>query len=392
MTSGIIRAASLAAVAVAVACSRQAAPEVAAPTDPAGRLEVILATPITFEQDSLYSAFATEQGAEMMLLLPALALDREADALARANAVLRMGMHPVHDFEVFQLTIEDPDPRVRGATLGVVGPLATHRWDDALPILARGVVDTVVGIQAKALQELRDRDLELLHFFVANARSAPELREIATQTIRNAHAWGEPVEPASDGTLRRITPGGVELALRPARTFAEYDLVVGPLSAAPPNGTPRLLAESVEVVHGVIPAVSDAEGRYVAIERDRTIEVHDLETGAVRSLGAGVAPRPLPLTPDFLFFRELDRAPGTGGTTTIRYEIVQAPFAEGEAVPFDRVDITLDPAVRGYLSPVRWARIRDYGTRFVIDGDGGLRNHPLPSPFDEVEPSEGASR
>jgi hypothetical protein len=392
MIREILRAASLAAVAVAVACSRQAVPEVAAPTDPAGRLEAILATPITFEQDSLYSAFAAEQGAEMMLLLPALALDRQADALARANAVLRMGAHPVHDFEVFQLTIEDPDPRVRGATLGVVGPLATHRWDDALPILARGVVDTVVGIQAKALQELRDRDLELLRFYVSNARSAPELREIAVQTIRNAHAWGEPVEPASDGTLRRVTPAGVELAVRPARTFREYDLVIGPLSAARPNGTPRLLADSVEVVGNVIPAVSDAEGRYLAIERGRTIEVHDLETGVVRSLGSGVAPRPLPLTPDFFFFREVGRGGGAGGTTTIRYEMVQAPFAAGEAVPFDSVNVTIDPAVRGYLSPVRWARIRDFGTRFVIDGAGGLRNHPLPSPFDEVGPSAGPSR
>ncbi|HYE89750.1 MAG TPA: hypothetical protein VEA38_01965 [Terriglobales bacterium] len=381
MTRGIFQAASFAAVSFALACAGQAEPEAAVPTDPAGRLEAILATPITLEQDSIYAAFAAEQGADMMLLLPALAVNREADPLARANAVLRMAAHPVHDFEVFRFTIEDPDPRVRGATLAAVGPIATHRWDDALPILAKGLVDPVVGVQAKALQELRDRDLEVLRFYVANELSPPELREIALQTIRNAHAWGEPVEPEPDGTLRRVTPAGVELAVRPARSFPEFDLVIGPLSAARPNATPRLLADSIEVVNRVIPAVADPAGRYLALERARRIEVHDLEDGTVRSIGPGIAPRPMPFTTDFFFFRELRRTDVPDGSTRLVYEMVRAPFGAGEPMPFDTVTIVADPGVRGKLSPARWARIRDWGARFVIDSDGGLRNRPLPMPL-----------
>lgn len=350
-----------------------------APSTPAEYLEAILATPITFRQDSLYRAFEADQGADIRILLPTLALDTSAPALARANAVLRMGAIPMADWDVYASTIQDPDPRVRGATLSVVGPLATRDLPNSLPIIAVALVDPEIGIQAKALQELRDRDLSLLRFYIDRDPPA-ELREIAIQMLRNAEAWGAPLEPEADGTLRRVAPAGVELSLRPDTAFPEFDLVIGALTVTPPGRAPREIADSVESVATIIPAVVDATGRYVVLETARRIEVHDLETGRVSVLGAGVAPRPMPLTPDYLYFREIERSIAPDGST-IRYEMMRAPFEGGAGVPFDTINLALRPGLRGYLSPLRWARIHDRGTAFVVNTDG-LRNHRLPSPFD----------
>lgn len=380
MNRGII--AALFATAFFVSCRSGSEPAPAPmPSTPAGRLEAILATPITYAQDSAYHTFYAEQQANMLLLLPELALDSAADPLARANAVLRMGAVPMLAFDVYAQTIDDPDPRVRGATLGVVGPLATRAPDQAIPILARGLIDSEIGIQAKALQELRDRDLDLLRYYIAQ-NPPPELRDIAEQTIRNAQAWGAPLEPEADGTLRRFTPSGVEVVLRPDTALPQYGVVIGTLSVVRPGAAPRVLADSVEVIQTIIPAVVDGSGRYVALETARRMEVHDLETGAVRQVGAGLAPRPLPFTPDYLYFREIARFP-QAGTEILRYEFLRAPFEFGAAVPFDTVNIQATHALHGFLSPMRWARIHDRGTAFVVDTDG-LRNHRLPSPLEEA--------
>ena len=368
-------------VALTAACSSARSRTPPQPQTPAERLHAILATPITFEQDALYQAFAAEQGADILLLLPVLALDSSADPLARANAVLRMGAVPLLDFDVYRRTIEDPDPRVRGATLGVVGGFALTAAGEAMPILARGLIDPEIGIQAKALQELRDRDLDLLRFYIGRNPPA-ELRNIAIETIRHAQAWGAPLEPEADGTLRRTTPSGAELVFRPDTVFRDWELAIGTLTVVRSGAAPRLIADSVEVVANVIPAVVDATGGYVAIETSRRIEVHDLESGAVRQLGPGIAPRPLPFTTDFLFFREIDRMYMPDGARIV-YEFMRAPFESGSPVAFDEAPVPLQASRRGYLSPLRWARIHDRGTAFVVDTEG-LRNHVLPSPLAEV--------
>jgi hypothetical protein len=295
--------------------------------------------------------------------------------------VLRMGAVPMLAFDVYAQTMNDPDPRVRGATLGVVGPLATRAPDEAMPILSRGLVDPELGIQAKALQELRDRDLELLRYYIARNPPAA-LREIAEQTIYNSLAWGAPLQPEADGTLRRVTPSGVEVVLRPDTSYPRYDLVIGTVSVVAPGHAPRVIADSVEAVATVIPAVVDATGRYIAVETSRRMELHDLESGAVRVVGPGLAPRPLPFTPDYLYFREIGRFPAPDGST-LRYELMRAPFESGDPVPFDTVNLAVHSGTRGGLSPLRWARIYDRGTAFVVDTDG-LRNHVLPSPLEEA--------
>ncbi|HUF14174.1 MAG TPA: hypothetical protein VMN78_13825 [Longimicrobiales bacterium] len=382
MRIGVFAVAALAAV--NLSCGGQTASDPAGiplPLDPAERLEAILATPITFEQDSLYTDFVAEHERAIERLLPALALDRTAPALARANAVLRMGQRLMLAFDVYGRTIEDPDPRVRGATLGVVGPLATRTPPQALPIIARGLVDPEIGIQAKALQELRDRDLDLLRFYLSTD-PPPELRVIALQTLRSSLAWGAPLAPEADGTLRRVSPAEVELVLRPDTVWPEWDAVMGTLTASAPGEAPRVIADSVEAVATIIPAVVDPAGRYVAVETARRIEVHDLQTGETRLVDAGIAPRPMPFTPDFLFFRELARRPLVEGTM-IRYEILRAPFAGEAPVVFDTVSVNARPDLRGYLSPLRWVRIHDRGTRFVLHTDG-LSNHALPTPGDAM--------
>lgn len=375
MTRISITAAALAAL--MMACSRPA-PEPAVPRTPEARLQAILATDITARQDSQYRAFEAEVGARIRPMLRGLALDASAPAIARANAVLRMGAVPMLDWDTYGQTMADPDPRVRGATLGVVGPLATRAPREALPILSRALVDTVVGIQAKGLQELRDRDLDLLRFYLTS-NPLPELRDIALQTIRSAEAWGAPLTPDRDGVLRRTSPAGVEVMLRPEATQPALDLVIGTLTVVPPGGAPRVLADSVEAVANVIPAVVDPTGRWVAVETARRIEVHDLEGGSVRIVDReGLAPRPMPFTPDFLYFRPYHEQ-SMGATSIVQYEMLRAPFGGGDPVPFDSVGITIDRRLRGGMSPMRWARVYDRGTRFTIDTDG-MRNRVLPLP------------
>lgn len=370
----------------ATSCGGQpGAAEREAPRDPAGRLEAILATPITPEQDSAFVAFTEQQReSDVRRMLRALAVDSSAPALARANAVLRMGQRLMLDFDVYSRTIMDPDPRVRGATLGTVGPLASRSPPDALPIISRGLVDSEIGIQAKALQELRDRDLDLLRFYLRSNPPA-DLREIALQSLRVAESRGAPLTPDARGVLRRTAPTGVELVFSPDTTWPQWDAAMGHLGATPVGGTSRVLADSVEAVAGVIPAAVDPNGRYVALEAARRIEVHDLETGAVRVVGPGTAPRPMPLSPDFMYFREYGRTLQPDGSTTLRYEAMQAPFAGGAPMVFDTVRVNAMYTLRGQLSPLRWVRILDRGTAFVLDTDG-LRNHVLPLRLGDVVP------
>ena len=367
------------ALVLLTACgSAQPAPA-PAPSAPADRLEAILATDITPQQDVAFEAFAAEQGARSMReLLTALAVDRDAAPLARANAVLRMGEARIYDWDVYLTTIADPDARVRGATLGAVSRAIALSPNEATPIVARGLVDSEPGIQAKALQELRDRNLDLLYSYLER-NPPPELRDIALQIIRNSQAWGTPLQPEADGALRRIAPAGVEVLLRPDRRWPEYEMIMGTLSVTPPGGAPRVIADSVEAVAGVIPAVVDGTGRYVAVETGRRIEMHDLESGSVRDLGPGIAPRPLPFSNEVLYWRELERVSHRAGAT-IRYEFVRAPFEGGRPMPFDTADVQIDPTRRGYMSPLRWARVVDHGTAFVVHTDG-MQGHPLPTPL-----------
>ena len=362
------------------ACSRAAAPvsEAPVPATPREHLLAILDSDFTNDQTAAYSLFTRRHGAETNGLLRDLALDPAVPALARANAVLRMGEAGMRAFDVYARTIEDPDPRVRGATLGAVGPLAQGAMDAARPIFAKGLRDTEVGVQAKAIQELRDQDLELLRDFVAHTTD-PELRDVALQTLRNAEAWGAPLMPETDGTLRRIAPTGLELILRPVRRMPEAALAEGVLAARAEDGAERVIADTVEAVGGVIPAVADPMGRFLAVETARRVEVHDLETGAIRVVGPGSAPRPLPFSPDFFYFREIARR-DQRGTTALLYEMVRASFEGGAPVVFDSVMVTAQPGRRANMSPIRWARVRDRGTAFVVETDG-LANHALPSPF-----------
>lgn len=356
------------------------------PATPVGQLERILATELSRSQDSAYAAFAAEQGTDVQEqgggvqeLLSAVAQDPDADPLARANAVVRMGRIPLPAFDVYAATIEDRDARVRGATLGAAGRLVEQAPERALPILERGLHDAEAAVQAKALQEIGDRDLDLLRGFAAETTNAA-LRDIAVQQIRQAEAWGARLTPEADGSLRRVSPAGVTLVLRPERRWPNASLVMGTLSATVAGRT-RVVADSVEAVAGVIPAVVDATGRWLALETARRIEVHDLETGAVRVAGQGLAPRPLPLTSDFIFFHELRRAP-MGPRTAIMYQVVRAPFTGGaDPRVIDSVELPLRYEVNGYMSPLRWARIRAGGTGFVLSTDG-IRDHVLPSPFD----------
>ena len=360
----------------------------ALPLDPAERLEAILATPITAEQDSLYRRLAEDPGVDVESLLPALAVDASAPPIARANAVLRMGRQRIVAFDVYDRTIVDPDPRVRGATLGVVGGLMARRPELARPIIARGLADTEIGIQAKALQELRDQDLDLLRSYIAGG-PPEELRAIALATLRAAQAWGAPVAPEADGSLRRVAPSGVELLLRRDTAWPEWEAIAGTLTVTTPDGASRVLADSVEAVAGVIPAVVDPGGRWVALETARRLEVHDLRTGESRVVDRGYAPRPLPFTPDFLYFREIHRVPMPEGSV-LRYEMLRASFAEAGAAVFDTINVTARRDTRGFLSPIRWARIHDHGTRFVLRTQG-LSDHALPSPIGAVstEPDDG---
>lgn len=310
--------------------------------------------------------------------LGSIALDTAEPALARATALIAIGEEKPTNLGVFAFAMDDPDPTVRAGAAAALRPvlLDPAREPTARALLRRALLDRVPAVANRALESLGDRDAEALRDYLrTNPRK--ELAGVARQLLQLAESRGAPLVPRdSAGTLERDA-GGVTLRYEPSQRFQEWGVSTGTLTARRGSAAPVVLARDVEVVRNVMPAVVSSDGRYVAYESGQHIRVRDLQTGADRDVGSGIAPRVAPLAPGFLYF-EPAKTTLEGDRAVLDYKVVFAPFVAGATREVAGAAASARQAVNGNASPVRWARIVEGRDGFLLTGEGLISAVALP--------------
>lgn len=348
------------------------------------RLSALLGTEITPAQDTAFVRLLAVESSAVRRELRTLALDRDAPPLVRANAVVRMGELRMRDWTVYRGALRDPDPRTRGAVLGAVGPFYWQQPDSVRALMLRGLADAEPAVQAKALQELGDRDAAVLRWFLAR-ESAPDLQAVARDLLRMAEERGAPLAADETGALERTALSGVRVRFEPyglAEAAGGVQRQRGRLLVAPPDGEFTVVADSVFAVDRVVPAAVSPTGRYVAYETASTVRVRDLRTGTEQDAGGGIAPRSFPFTDDFLYFAAEPAPPAPGDRTELsRYDVFRASFDGAVSVKLGSV--ALPPGSESVnLNALRRARIMERDGRLVLQSTAFIAQ--LPSPFADV--------
>ncbi len=306
-------------------------------------------------------------------------------ALVRANALLLLGRRePDRHLLLVGMALEDADERVQLAAVAVLRELLDVKPAVAMPMLGGALASTSVGVQARVLETVAARDVDMLRRYVRRGPS-PELLRIATDLIAVAEERGARLEPAdSTGALARTGPAGHVLRYIPVRCWSG-GVSAGPLTLRPREGANILLGE-VEVAGSVIPAFFSADGGFLVFESGRAIHVRDVTSGITRMAGPGIAPRVLPFTEDFVFLREIAGArTELRGGTRIQYEVLRAPFAPAPdtAPPHIVSGLGANPrmSLHANASPVRWMRVAELRDgAFALVGES-MDTTLLPDPF-----------
>ena len=300
--------------------------------------------------------------------------------LVRATALLAIGDEHPTNLAVFVFALADADPTVRAAAAGALKSVAVDPTvgDHARELLVDALTDPVPAVASRALESLGDRDAGALREYLrGNPPPPPPLATIAGEFLTLAEERGASLVPLdSSGALSRQA-AGVKLEYTPTQRWPEDSVSAGTLTARRGEGKPVVLGSAVEVARNVLPAAVSADGRYVAYESGRHIHVRDLESGADRDLGAGVAPRPAPLSPGFVFFAPVKQTLSRDGAA-LDYKVIYAPFAGGETREVAPVTAAARGGTIGGASPVRWARVTDAENGFILTGDGLSAQVALP--------------
>jgi hypothetical protein len=302
--------------------------------------------------------------------LALIAADAAEPPLARASALIAIGEEKPTNLAPFAFALDDPDATVRAGAAAALRPVLIDpaREQTAAALLRRALLDRVPAVASRALESLGDRDAGALRDFLAG-QPAPEMATVARQLLTLAESRGAPLVPRdSSGALERETDG-VTLRYVPARRWPDWDASAGSLTVARAHAAPVVLATDVEVVRNVVPATVSGDGRYVAYETGRHIHVRDLETGADRDVGPGIAPRIAPLAPGFVYFRPT-RTSLERDRDALAYALAYVPFAGGDSRDLEPASASSHQDVNGNASPVRWARIVESGSGFIITGEG----------------------
>jgi hypothetical protein len=314
--------------------------------------------------------------------LSAVAEDTSAPAVVRINA-LNLLAHGTHTSELFAFSsaLRAREERVRMAAVSGMRDFLPAAPTTAIAILEQALRDPNPRIQARALEILSDRDVDVLRAYLARGGNT-ELRGIALNLLRTAEERGAPlVAKDSLGTLERITPTGVTITFRPTQRWPQWDAAVGELFITLPKAKQATrVAANVEVVDNVVPAFVTADTTALVYETNREIHVRDLRTGTDTKLADGVAPRLLPFSNDVIFFREqADAGLSTPTDVPYRYQILRAALA-GAPSAIGELKTVAKNQVKGNYSPVRWIRVREMNGRFYLIGES-IKDFELPSPF-----------
>ena len=344
--------------------------------------DMLTAFPLSPAQQDSVTAYLQRGGEAAVLQIVIAAEDENAPPSVRANALLALarGQRDAY-MSVFRNALDDADPRVRATAVASMREFMEARAADATMIARMALRDSAPEVQAQALQLLGEEDVPLLRSYL-RGRPPQELATIARDLIAAAEERGAPLErDSATGVLRRVSAHGHTLEFTPVTRWQNWDAAIGRVTIRTTAGAAVAL-DSIEVVGDVVPVFFSTDGQTIVYERNRQIFVRPL-SGAARSLGPGIAPRPRPFTEEFIFLRETaeNSRVEQRERTLIRYDIMRVPF-RGETAPqaLGAIGAMTSFGQRGSYSPARWARIIQRGETFYLTSDN-MEEFALPSPF-----------
>ncbi|CAN5305248.1 hypothetical protein BH20GEM2_BH20GEM2_15620 [soil metagenome] len=323
-----------------------------------------------------------EMGPAVDAVLYRLALDRDVDPVIRGNALTllaeRGAPYALGVLRRTLLTAED-----EGVRVGAVGGL--QRLAATSPAAARALRgalgDPSPRVRSSVLRGLDVEDVGVIRALEA-AEDDRQIRRIARQLIALAEARGAPLVADSAGDLRTTTQEeAAGIVFQPTRRDTVTALQVGALWVETPPGRLRPITQRVEVVDDVVPAFLSPDSASLVYESERHVWVRDLNSGATRDLGPGVAPRLVPFTDSFVFLRERprERREVPGGTELV-YEVVRGRFGAADLESLGMLRATARPDRFGNASPVRWMVVGEVPEGFALRGEG-VSTFALPQPF-----------
>jgi hypothetical protein len=313
-----------------------------------------------------------QMGPEVDAVLVNLARDPEAKTLARGNALLLLADRnsPAAIPVLRRVLLAEPDEDLRA-----IGVLALQRLigqsEEAVNLIRAAVSDPSRAVRLNALQGLDVRDMSTLRRLVER-ESDPEIRHVAIQLISIFESRGAPLEPDRRGALRSASDGAdPQIVFRPVRADSISDLAVGDLRLELPAAQDIPLAPLAEVVGGVVPAFFAPDRSRAVYEVDREIRTVNLANRQIRSLGAGIAPRVVPFSDDFVFLRPIaDAGVERPEGTELRYSVYRASFGDAQPVLIGELTATARPDRHANYSPVRWMVVGESPAGFVLRGEG----------------------
>jgi hypothetical protein len=242
------------------------------------------------------------------------------------------------------------------------------------------VSDPSRAVRLNALQGLDVRDMSTLRALVEHESDA-EVRHVAVQLIAIFESRGAPLAPDRRGALRTAGDGAdPQIVFRPVRADSVSDISVGDLRLELPNAPDIPLAPLAEVVGRVVPAFFAPDRSRAVYEADREIRTVNLANRRVHSLGAGVAPRVIPFSNDFVFLRPIaDAGRERPDGTELHYAVYRSGFDDSEPVLIGEIVATARPDRHANYSPVRWMVVGESPTGFVLRGEG-IDPFPLSTP------------
>ena len=221
-------------------------------------------------------------------------------------------------------------------------------------------------VRLAALQGMDVEDVSYIRAMVPREENR-QVRTVARQLLTLFEARGAPLLRDPRGDLRTTGDDSVpRIVFHPADAGQAH---VGALWVELPGGRQLVpLAPRVEVVGDVVPAFFDPQRRVVVFEGDGQVQVRDLRSGVTRSVGAGIAPRPIPFTDRFVFLRGPQGAAGG----EVEFTVLRSTFAGAAPEPIGTLRATPEAA--------RKLVVGEASDGFVLRGEG-VTPFVLPGPY-----------
>ncbi len=365
----------------AAACSSHPQLETAGPVQLAAEVRSILGNDWRSPEYHRDRNRLLQMGPEIDSVLVSLVQDAKARAEARADAlVLLADRRSPHALPTLERALQYDNERLRAAAVQGLGRLAGTS-NLAMELIRRATADRSRTVRLNALENLDVADVATFRAGLEREKD-PEVRMVAAQLALSAESRGAPLARDARGALRTTSSGPEpQIVFRPVTVDSVTTVGIGDLRVEIDDKPDIPLAASALVVGGVVGAFFSPDRSAVVAEDDGQIRVFDIGSGASRTVGPGIAPRPVPLTYEFVFLRERDsqRLPG-GIETHILYDVYKAAFTGSQPPePIGQLRAIAKSSVRGGQPPVRWMVVAEDRDGFVLQGDN-IEPFRLPTP------------